>query len=198
MKPFASKRLMPMTRTLLALIALAAAAAMTPAVSASKKATVKPAETARAGGLECRQFVPDAGIVIKVPCPDQPAVNGKKEEAEAEREKSTCTRYIPGSRTTITVPCEEAVEESRPEPEPKRKSGRRAEGPSNGRGSTAVSDAAREAGRPQQAEPGAATPASVQGPVARKGGKTKCSALVERAQLGEASEGDLKLLKSEC
>lgn len=187
-----------MTRTLFALIALAAAAAMTPALAGSKKANGKPAETARAGGLECRQFVPDAGIVIKVPCPDQPAVNGNKEEAEAVREKSTCTRYVPGSRTTITVPCEEAVEESRPDPEPKKKSGRRAEGPSNGSGSTAVSDAAREAGRPQQAEPGAVAPASVQGPVARKSGRIKCSALVERAQLGEASEGDLELLKSEC
>ena len=102
----------------------------------------------------------------------------------------------PDSRTTITVPREEAVEDAVRSRSPIEigPQGRRS-APTAAARLRVSRRRPRTPGRPQQAEPGAAAPASVQGPVARKSGKIVCSVLVERAQLGEASQGDLELLK---
>lgn len=198
-----------MRQTLLALIAVATFAALGPAAAAPRKApqakpaaTVpadKPADSTASGPLECRQFVADAGVVIKVPCAASgPSADRTPESGSSARRRDgmDCRRFDAGSGSVITVPCEAAtVEHDRREPASAAVEAAETVVAPNAGATEAVAaiSSSSSAGLEQPAAV-APQPSAVR-PVATR---ERCGSLIDRVQLGEASAAEISRFKAGC
>lgn len=192
-----------MNQTFFALVALAAFAALSPAAAGSRKAApTKPVPEkaivpkVEPRSTECRQFVPDAGVIIAVPCRESTGsastarVPESGSSAARGREGLDCKRFDPGSRTTITVPCGSAALQT----------GALAEAatlmpvvaPAARNGAVSETAGSGEAGKDRRSE--AVKETRPVGTVAKAG----CGPLIDRVLIGEASAEETERLRAGC